>query len=66
MTDDQKIDMIENQMKLMGQRSDEFYAAGDEETGLALYQEYREWAEVEESEDEESGYVLMTMPCWIK
>ena len=65
MNNEQITDMIENQMDSIYQRCQEFYQAGDEETGFALYQEYREWVEVEESEDEESGYVLMTMPCWI-
>ena len=61
MNEEQMIDMIENQMDFIYERCREL----DEKTAFALYQEYSEWINVKEYGDEESGYTLMTMPCWI-
>ena len=65
MNNEQMTDMIENQLDFVYERCRELTESGDEKIAFALYQEYSEWIHVLEYGDEESGYTLMTMPCWI-
>ena len=67
MTDDQRIDMIEDQLELMESVCKSFAEVDDIESCRAIYEEYAEWFDtLNETEDSEDCYTTMWAPNLLK
>ena len=67
MTDDQRIDLIEDQLELMKNVCKSFAEVDDIESCRAIYEEYAEWFDtLNETEDSEDGYTMMWAPNFLR
>ena len=64
MTDEQRLEMIEEQLDLMYAVCNSFAEVGEEDNCRAIYEEYAEWIEAENTEGE-GEYVTMWAPNFI-
>ena len=64
MTDEQRLDMIEEQLDLMYAVCNSFVEVGEKDNCRAIYEEYAEWIEAENTEGE-GEYVTMWAPNFI-
>ena len=64
MTDEQRLEMIEEQLDLMYAVCNSFVEVGEKDNCRAIYEEYAEWIEAENTEGE-GEYVTMWAPNFI-
>lgn len=62
MTEDERIDIVENQLDHIFHLCGSYAEVEEEDNVRALYEEYAEWFEVQN--EEEGAYTVMWAPDW--